>query len=85
MSDKADWSDANLRHFIDICKWEIEVGNRPNGTFTRNGWKNLSTKYEEKNWYEASKETIEEQVGQYEKAIYMVYGVEEFCHWTRME
>ncbi|TVT97444.1 hypothetical protein EJB05_57325, partial [Eragrostis curvula] len=36
MSDKADWCDANLRHFIDICKGKIEAGNRPHGQFTRN-------------------------------------------------
>ncbi|TVT97229.1 hypothetical protein EJB05_57537, partial [Eragrostis curvula] len=48
MSDKADWCDANLRDFIDICKGEIEAGNRPHGQFTRNGWKNLRTKYEER-------------------------------------
>jgi hypothetical protein len=31
MADKADWRDANLRHFIDICKGEILAGNRPLG------------------------------------------------------
>ncbi|KAL6607908.1 hypothetical protein ACP70R_040971 [Stipagrostis hirtigluma subsp. patula] len=39
--DKADWCDANVKDFIDICKGAIEAGNRPNGQFTRNGWKNL--------------------------------------------
>jgi hypothetical protein len=34
-----------LKHFIDICKEEIGVGNRPNGCFTRNGWKNLEEKF----------------------------------------
>ena len=48
MTDKADWCDANVRHFIDICKGEIEAGNRPLGMFTRVGWKNLVIKYEEK-------------------------------------
>ena len=48
MDDKADWCDANVRRFIDIYKGEIEDGNRPSGIFTRNGWKNLRAKYEEK-------------------------------------
>nr|TKW27779.1 hypothetical protein SEVIR_3G279800v2 [Setaria viridis] len=41
MADNADWSDANVRHFIDVCKGEIEAGNRPLGIFTRTGWKNM--------------------------------------------
>ncbi|KAG2641902.1 hypothetical protein PVAP13_2KG218758 [Panicum virgatum] len=49
MDDKADWCDANVRHFIDIYKGEIykgeiENGNMPSGIFTRNGWKNLRAK-----------------------------------------
>lgn len=48
MADKADWCEANLKHFIDICKEEKELGNRPLGNFTRNGWKNLISKYEKK-------------------------------------
>jgi len=60
MADKADWCDTNVRHFIDICKGEIEAGNRPLGLFTRTAWKNMVTKYEKKNWTEANKETIEE-------------------------
>ena len=33
-----------------------------------------------KNRAEANKEMIEEQIGQYEKGIYLVYGVEEQCY-----
>jgi hypothetical protein len=33
---------------IDICKGEIEAGNRLLGLFTRTGWKNLTSKYEGK-------------------------------------
>jgi hypothetical protein len=42
MAERADWSDANLRHFIDICKGEIEAG------FNTASWKNLVDKFEGK-------------------------------------
>jgi hypothetical protein len=45
MGEKAVWDNANLKHFIDICKEEIGVGNRANGCFTRNGCKNLEEKF----------------------------------------
>ena len=48
MGDKADWSDFFLKHLIDICKGEIEAGNRPLGLFTSTGWKNLVSKFEER-------------------------------------
>jgi hypothetical protein len=43
--EKAVWDNTNLKHFIGICKEEIGVGNRPNGCFTRNDWKNLEEKF----------------------------------------
>jgi hypothetical protein len=67
MSDKADWSDANLSHFIDICKGVIEAGNRPNGTFTRNGWKNRSTKYEEKTGLKQTKKQLKNKLDNMKK------------------
>jgi hypothetical protein len=39
------WDNANLKHFIDICKEEIDAGHRPNGCFIRNSWKNLTEKF----------------------------------------
>jgi hypothetical protein len=44
MGEMAMWDNTNLKHFIDICKEEISVRNRPNGCFTRNCWKNLEEK-----------------------------------------
>jgi hypothetical protein len=44
MGEKTVWDDATLNHFIDICKKELSLGNRPNGCFTRTGWKNLEDK-----------------------------------------
>jgi hypothetical protein len=44
MGEKAVWDNATLKHFIDICKEELILGNRPNGCFTRTGWKNLEDK-----------------------------------------
>ena len=48
MGDKVDWSDFFLKHLIDICKGEIEAGNRPLGLFTSTGWKNLISKFAER-------------------------------------
>jgi hypothetical protein len=44
MGEKAVWDNATLKHFIDICKEKLSLGNRPNGCFTRTGWKNLEDK-----------------------------------------
>jgi len=58
MADKADWCDANVRHFIDICKGEIEAGNRPLGFFNRTGWKNVISKHEEKTGQKLTKKQL---------------------------
>jgi hypothetical protein len=39
MGDKVDWGDFFLKHLIDVCKGEIEAGNRPQGLWTSTGWK----------------------------------------------
>jgi hypothetical protein len=44
MGEKAVWDNATLKHFIDICKEELSLGNRPNDCFTRTDWKNLEDK-----------------------------------------
>ena len=67
MDDKADWCDANVRHFIDICKREIEDGNRPSGMFTRNGWKNLRSKYEEKTGLKQTKKQLKNKLDNMKK------------------
>ena len=46
MSEKAAWDAVNVKHFIDICKEEINAGNRPLGCFTPTGWKSLIVKFE---------------------------------------
>ncbi|XP_034586696.1 uncharacterized protein [Setaria viridis] len=58
MADKADWCDANVRLFIDICKGEIEAGNRPLGFFNRTGWKNVISKHEEKTGQKLTKKQL---------------------------
>nr|XP_034586758.1 L10-interacting MYB domain-containing protein-like [Setaria viridis] len=58
MADKADWCDANVRYFIDICKGEIEAGNRPFGFFNRTGWKNVIFKHEEKTGQKLTKKQL---------------------------
>ena len=67
MADKADWCDTNVRHFIDICKGEIEAGNRPLGLFTRTAWKNLVTKYEEKTGLKQTKKQLKNKLDNMKK------------------
>jgi hypothetical protein len=42
------WDDANVVHFIAICKEEISNENRPLGFFNSTGWKNFVEKFEAK-------------------------------------
>nr|TKW27925.1 hypothetical protein SEVIR_3G289601v2 [Setaria viridis] len=81
MGDKADWGDAFLRHLIDACKEEIEVGNRLLGIFNITGWKNIISKFAEKSG-DRRKKTVEEQVRCSEKEVFNIYGVQELCHWS---
>jgi hypothetical protein len=51
MADKGEksvWDDANVVHFITICKEDISNGNRPLGFFSSTGWKNFVEKFEAK-------------------------------------
>ena len=67
MADKADWCDANVRHFIDVCKGEIDAGNRPMGMFTKTGWKNLRTKHEEKTGQKLNKKQLKNKLDNMKK------------------
>jgi hypothetical protein len=67
---------------FDACKEEIQAGNRPNGNFTTTGWKNLIFKFAQKSG--DNKKAIEEQVRYVQKGIYIIYGVQELCHWSWM-
>ena len=46
MGEKTVWDDANVKHFIDICKEEVQAGNKPVSYLYRTGWKNLEEKFE---------------------------------------
>ncbi|TVU07141.1 hypothetical protein EJB05_47183, partial [Eragrostis curvula] len=67
MSDKADWCDANLRHFIEIVKKEIEDGNRPLGQYTRTAWKNVVAKYHEKTGLKQTKKQLRNKLDNLKK------------------
>ncbi|TVU25213.1 hypothetical protein EJB05_27702, partial [Eragrostis curvula] len=67
MSDKADWCDANLRHFIEIMKKEIEDGNRPLGQYTRTAWKNVVAKYHEKTGLKQTKKQLRNKLDNLKK------------------
>jgi hypothetical protein len=69
MADKADWCDANVKYLIDICKGEIKAGNRPLGLFTRTGWKNMASKYEEKTGLKQIKKQLKNKLDNTKKII----------------
>ena len=67
MGDKADWGDAFVRQLIDVCKGEIEAGNRPMGIFTKTGWKNLVSKFEEKSGQKRTKKQLKNKLDNMKK------------------
>ncbi|CAO2204445.1 unnamed protein product, partial [Urochloa humidicola] len=67
MADKADWSDTNVKHLIDACKGEIEAKNRPLGTFTKTGWKNLIAMIEEKTCLKLTKKQLKNKLNNMKK------------------
>ena len=67
MADKADWGDVFLRHLIDVCKGEIEVGNRPMEIFTKTGWKNLVAKFAEKSGQKRTKMQLKNKLDNMKK------------------
>ncbi|RLM69523.1 uncharacterized protein C2845_PM17G14000 [Panicum miliaceum] len=56
-----------MRHFLDIYKGEIEAGNRPSGMFTKNGWKNLRSKDEEKMGLKQTKKQLKNKLNNMKK------------------
>lgn len=67
MADKADWCEANLKHFIEIVKGEIDAGNRPLGQWSKTGWKNLSVKYHEKTGLNQTKKQLKNKLDNLKK------------------
>ena len=43
--NKAEWTDLYVDSFVKICVYEVLAGNRPNGHFNKEGWKNISIKF----------------------------------------
>ncbi|KAB8086153.1 hypothetical protein EE612_009293 [Oryza sativa] len=62
MGDKADWGDGFVRHLFDVCKEEIEAGNRPMGIFTTTGWKNVVSKFAEKSGDKRTKKQLKNKL-----------------------
>ncbi|KAJ0972408.1 hypothetical protein J5N97_020367 [Dioscorea zingiberensis] len=42
---KARWDDTNTELFLKICVEEVQAGNRPHTHFTKEGWKNVVSKF----------------------------------------
>ncbi|KAH7689223.1 hypothetical protein IHE45_03G082600, partial [Dioscorea alata] len=42
---KARWDDTNTEIFLKICVDEVQIGNRPHTHFTKEGWKNVISKF----------------------------------------
>ncbi|KAF7820637.1 L10-interacting MYB domain-containing protein-like [Senna tora] len=47
-TEKAKWEDKNTKEFLKVCVEEIAAGNRPHAHFTREGWRNVIKKFNEK-------------------------------------
>ena len=84
MGDKADWGDFFFKHLIDVCKGEIEAGNRPQGLWTSTGWKNIVAKFEAKTSDKRTKIQLKNKLDNLKKRICLVHGVKELCYWTWM-
>ncbi|KAH7667086.1 Myb/SANT-like domain-containing protein, partial [Dioscorea alata] len=39
------WDDTNTEIFLKICVDEVQIGNRPHMHFTKEGWKNVISKF----------------------------------------
>ncbi|KAK8952148.1 hypothetical protein KSP39_PZI002991 [Platanthera zijinensis] len=44
----ANWESSHVLLYCDLCIREIELGNRPTTHFSKDGWKNLVTKFKER-------------------------------------
>ncbi|KAH7673874.1 Myb/SANT-like domain-containing protein [Dioscorea alata] len=42
---KARWDDIKTESLLKICVEEVQAGNRPHTHFTKEGWKNIVTKF----------------------------------------
>jgi hypothetical protein len=82
--EKAVWDAVNVKHFIDICKEEIEAGNRPIGCFSPTGWKNLIAKFEARSGKKLTKTQLKNKWDNLKKRVYDIHGVENRSHWARL-
>uniref|UniRef100_A0A0E0AIN2 Myb/SANT-like domain-containing protein n=1 Tax=Oryza glumipatula TaxID=40148 RepID=A0A0E0AIN2_9ORYZ len=65
----ADWGDCFVKHLFDVCKEEIEAGNRPMGIFTTTGWKNVVSKFAEKSGDKRTKKQLKRRI------VILRYGI----------
>jgi hypothetical protein len=47
----AKWDDHKTEIFLKICVEEVDAGNRPTSHFSKDGWKNIQTKFQERTTY----------------------------------
>ncbi|XP_004499412.1 L10-interacting MYB domain-containing protein-like [Cicer arietinum] len=47
----ARWDDTKTEPFLKICIEEIEAGNRPDTHFSKEGWKNITEKFQKRTNY----------------------------------
>jgi hypothetical protein len=83
MGDKADWGDFFLKNLIDVCKGEIEAGNRPQGLWTSTGWKNMVAKFEAKTGDKRTKIQLKNKLDNLKKEY--VWFMELKNYATRLE
>ena len=77
MGEKAAWDNANLKHFIDICNEEIEVGNRPNGWWKV--WSNLMDKFFAKSGQKLKKTQLKNKLDTLKKDFTLFMELKNFA------
>ena len=53
--DKAKWNNNKIEIFLKLCVVEINARNNLGAHFSREGWKNLQQKFQEKTGYSYDK------------------------------
>ena len=47
----AKWDDHKTKIFLNICVEEVDASNRSTSHFSKDGWKNIQTKFQERITY----------------------------------
>ena len=83
-NDHAKWSDPDTEVFLKVCVEEINAGNRPHSHFTREGWKNLIKKFNERTCHTYSQKQLKNRWEALKKNFFIVGKTYWKRDWTWM-